>query len=46
MKVTVDCPWCDAPVALGDSDDVVACDACAVVADLAPDERVRLADAA
>ena len=43
MTVTVDCPWCSAPVALGDEDRGLACDACGVVADLGTDEPLRLA---
>ena len=46
MTLTVDCPWCSAPVALRDEDVALACDACGVVADLALDEPARLAEAA
>ena len=46
MALTIDCPWCNAPVALLDEDLALACDACGVMADLAMDERVSLAEAA
>jgi primosomal protein N' len=46
MTLTVDCPWCDVPVGVHDDDDVIACEACGVVADLAPDAPMPLADAA
>jgi len=46
MTVSVDCPWCSGPVALGLDDRAIACDACGVVADLAADEEFVLADAA
>ena len=35
MTLTLECPWCDGHVALHDEDDVLACDACGVVAHLA-----------
>jgi hypothetical protein len=35
--VTVDCPWCDGPVALEAESAVVRCDACRVAVDLAVD---------
>ena len=37
MTTTIECPWCDGPVALHDEDDVLACDDCGVAAHLAPD---------
>jgi hypothetical protein len=46
MMSTVDCPWCGAPVALGDVDIALDCDACGIVADLVIDEPARLAEAA
>ena len=46
MTFTVDCPWCSRPVALGDDDQTIACDACGVASDLAADEEFVLADAA
>ena len=46
MTFTVDCPWCSGPVALGDDDQAIACDACGVTANLAADEDFLLADAA
>ena len=46
MTLTVDCPWCRAPIALRDEEITLACDACGVVADLTTDEPVRLAEAA
>ena len=33
--VTVDCPWCDAPVALS-SPEVVRCDGCRIEVELDP----------
>jgi hypothetical protein len=46
MTITIDCPWCDGPVALGDEDEVVACDVCGIVAAIASDEPATLALAA
>jgi len=46
MTLTVDCPWCSGPVFLRDEDEVIACEACDIRADLVPDERALLADAA
>ena len=46
MTLTLDCPWCDGHVALHDGEDVLACDACGVVAHLATDAPTELAEAA
>lgn len=46
MTLTVDCPWCSGPVFLRDEDEVIACEACDIQADLAPDERALVAAAA
>lgn len=46
MKVTVDCPWCDGEAALHDDHDALVCEACGIVADLAPERREVLAAAA
>jgi hypothetical protein len=46
MTVTLDCPWCGAPVALRDEDITLACDGCGVAASLASDAADILADAA
>lgn len=35
--VTLDCPWCDGPMALEAGADDVACDGCSVRVELAPD---------
>jgi hypothetical protein len=43
--VTVDCPWCDAPLSM-DGADVVRCDHCAVELALAPDAAPEVALAA
>ncbi len=46
MTMTLDCPWCDGPVALLETDETLACDACGIVADVASDDRPSLAAAA
>jgi hypothetical protein len=46
MTLTLDCPWCDGHVALGDEDEVLACDACGVVAHLATERLEDFAEAA
>ena len=46
MTVTLECPWCDGDVALAAEDGILACDACGVVAHLAPDQLAELAEAA
>ena len=46
MTLTLDCPWCDGHVALDDSDESLACDACGIVAAIAPDDAPTLAAAA
>ena len=46
MPVTIDCLWCDAPVALGDREVALACDSCGVVTEFVSDEPVHLAEAA
>ena len=46
MTITLECPWCDGPVALQDETDLVDCDACGILAHLVLDEPVRLAAAA
>jgi hypothetical protein len=43
--ITVDCPWCDGPVALEHAD-VFRCDGCAVEVELAPDVVLEVALAA
>ncbi len=43
---TIECPWCDGPVALPDESAAMACDACGVVELLAADPRPVLAAAA
>jgi hypothetical protein len=40
--VTLDCPWCDAPVSM-DGEDAIRCDRCAVVVALAPDAALDVA---
>jgi hypothetical protein len=35
--VTLDCPWCDGPMALETEADGAACDGCSVRVELAPD---------
>jgi hypothetical protein len=35
--VTVDCPWCDGPMALEADAADAACDACSIRVELAPD---------
>jgi hypothetical protein len=37
--ITVDCPWCDGPMAFELDSDDVACDGCSVRVELAPDPR-------
>jgi hypothetical protein len=37
--ITLDCPWCDGPMALEAESDDVACDGCSVRVELAPDPR-------
>jgi hypothetical protein len=46
--VTVECLWCDAPamVEMMADEARVRCDACAVVAELAPDDPLPVAAAA
>jgi hypothetical protein len=46
MTMSLECPWCDGRVALDDEADLVSCDACGVVAQLAADGPVVLAAAA
>lgn len=46
MTLTLECPWCDGHVGLHDKDEFLACDACGVVAHLAADRLVDLAEAA
>lgn len=46
MTMTMDCPWCSWPVEVLDDDLVIACEACRVHTDLAPDEGSFLAVAA
>jgi hypothetical protein len=46
MTITLECPWCDAHVALQEADESVACDACGIVADIATDEVTILVAAA
>jgi len=46
MPLTLECPWCDGHVALDDEDDALACDGCGVVAHLATEPLIDLADAA
>ena len=46
MTLTLECPWCDGPVALRDEDEALACDACGVVAHLAVDLAEDLAEVA
>jgi hypothetical protein len=35
--VSVDCPWCDGPMALEADADDASCDACSIRVELAPD---------
>ena len=37
--VTLECPWCDGPMALEADAHDVACEACGVRVELAPDPR-------
>lgn len=46
MTLTLECPWCDGRVALSDVDEILVCDACGVVAHLAADQVMDLAEAA
>lgn len=44
--VIVDCPLCDAPAPFDADADVLACDACGVALDVAPDHAPALPHAA
>ena len=35
--INIDCPWCEAPVALDSLETVVRCDGCSIVVELADD---------
>jgi hypothetical protein len=37
IMVTVDCPWCDGPMALEADADDASCDGCSIRVELAPD---------
>lgn len=36
--INIDCPWCEAPVAIGGLDSVVRCDGCSIEVELAADD--------
>ncbi len=44
--VTVDCPWCDGPMALEADRDDAACEGCSVRVELAPDRLPAVTAAA
>jgi primosomal protein N' len=46
MTITLECPWCDGPVALHDEDEAMTCEGCGIVATLAPEPLEVLAAAA
>ena len=41
--VTLDCPWCDGPMALETEANDAACEECSVRVELAPDPRPAIA---
>jgi hypothetical protein len=43
--VTIECPWCSAPVAL-ERQDAIRCDDCSIQVELAPDPAAEVALAA
>ena len=44
--LTVECPWCAAPLAVDDDRADFGCNACAVRVEFAPDPQINLAAAA
>ena len=44
--IMVDCPWCEAPVAVDGLETAIRCDGCSVEVELAPDEAHEVRRAA